>query len=280
MGKIFWLASYPKSGNTWLRIFLTNYWRNADTPADINQLEATPIASSRVLFETLTGIEASDLTADEIDHVRPAVYRAWAEGESRTLFAKVHDAYTYLPDGRALFPPEITAGAIYLVRNPLDVALSLAAHNGQSVERMIENMGREDYALSPTKSGLQEQLRQKLGSWSSHVRSWVAPEVNFVRLVIRYEDLYAWPQQEFSRVIRFIGEAEDPGRLARAVDFSRFCNLQQQEAQHGFQERPGPAAKFFRRGRPREGEETLNKGQIEHICLQHGAVMRSFGYLS
>lgn len=66
MSGIVWLASYPKSGNTWLRVFLANSLRNAETPADINALETGHIASARNLFEELAGVEASDLTSAQI----------------------------------------------------------------------------------------------------------------------------------------------------------------------------------------------------------------------
>ena len=47
MADIVWLASYPKSGNTWMRALLTNYWRDGAAPADINELDGGPIASAR-----------------------------------------------------------------------------------------------------------------------------------------------------------------------------------------------------------------------------------------
>jgi hypothetical protein len=59
MGKIIWLASYPKSGNTWLRVVLTNYLRDSAEPADINDLERTHIASGRALFDEIMGISAA-----------------------------------------------------------------------------------------------------------------------------------------------------------------------------------------------------------------------------
>ncbi|NOZ51459.1 MAG: sulfotransferase domain-containing protein, partial [Chloroflexi bacterium] len=74
MNGIIWLASYPKSGNTWMRVFLTNYLRDSDEPAEINNLDGGPIASARDIFDRVIGVESSDLTAEEIDRFRPAVY--------------------------------------------------------------------------------------------------------------------------------------------------------------------------------------------------------------
>src|SRR6185369_1295236 len=78
MAEIFWLASYPKSGNTWMRILLNNYRRNAPEPADINKLEGGPIASARVWFDEWVGIEASALDDALIERLRPGVYRCMA----------------------------------------------------------------------------------------------------------------------------------------------------------------------------------------------------------
>ena len=65
--KIVWLASYPKSGNTWFRVFLSNLLSKANQPVDINNLFAAPIASNRQLFDEATGLSSSDLTADEMN---------------------------------------------------------------------------------------------------------------------------------------------------------------------------------------------------------------------
>src|SRR6056297_2434972 len=70
-----WLASYPKSGNTWFRVFLSNLFSETPEPADINSLHETPIASARQPFDEATGLPSSDLTFEEVDHLRPEVYR-------------------------------------------------------------------------------------------------------------------------------------------------------------------------------------------------------------
>ena len=76
--KIIWLASYPKSGNTWIRLFLDNIRSGSDQPADINHISVSRIASSRALFDQYAGINSSDLNDDEIERYRPQVYRLMA----------------------------------------------------------------------------------------------------------------------------------------------------------------------------------------------------------
>ncbi len=75
MSGIYWLASYPKSGNTWLRSFLSNLQQDGDAPADINELATGTIASARDWLDEALGFDSADLSADEIDRLRPAVYR-------------------------------------------------------------------------------------------------------------------------------------------------------------------------------------------------------------
>ncbi len=89
---ITWLASYPKSGNTWFRTLLTNYQRNADAPADINQLDGGPIASARMWFDEWAGVEASLLSDVVVERLRPAVYRCLVRENPQPLFMKTHDA--------------------------------------------------------------------------------------------------------------------------------------------------------------------------------------------
>lgn len=278
MGKIIWLASYPKSGNTWFRVFLTNFQRNSDTPADINDLERTPIASARPLFDKATGVEASDLTQDEIDRLRPLVYKQLAENSQETLFMKVHDAFTYNPDGCPLIAKEATQGAIYFIRNPLDVAVSYAHHSDAPIDRMIRRMGQADHALVGNPNRLDNQLRQQLLTWSGHVLSWI-DESGLRVHVMRYEDMKRNTFETFRGAIQFAGLPDDQARIEKALAFSEFSVLKAQEEEHGFREKMPRSESFFRKAEIGSWREVLTEGQVQQIVDDHGAVMRRFGYL-
>jgi hypothetical protein len=279
MGKIYWLASYPKSGNTWMRALLTNYLHRAEQPADINSLGDGPIASARQAFDNHVGIEASDLTADEIERYRPLVYEQMSEQATEPLFLKVHDAFTYTRYGYPLISKAATAGVIYLLRNPLDLVVSFAHHSATTVERMIRKMADPDYAFVDNPQKLHNQLRQRLLTWGGHVTSWVdEPELRL--LLVRYEDLQADPIAVFTGVVRFCGLGDDAARIARAVEFSRFDRMRQQEAQHGFAEKMPRAASFFRKGTSGSWREALTPGLAARLIADHREVMDRFGYLS
>jgi hypothetical protein len=273
-----WLASYPKSGNTWMRAFLTNYLRNSDQPADINEMEDGPIASARDLFDDEVGVEASDLTLDEIDRLRPLVYIQYARSLQTLEFLKTHDAYTYTSRGGPMIPPEATHATLYMLRNPLDVAVSYAHHNHCSVDQSIQLMAESDHALVGSKRRLNNQLRQILLTWSGHVLSWVdAPGMNVQ--VVRYEDLKSDPFETFGAVIRFVGLPYDANRLQKAIAFSSFETLKKQEQEHGFREKMPLSESFFREGKTGGWRDKLTPEQVQAIIAAHGAVMRRFGYL-
>ena len=172
-----WLASYPKSGNTWTRAFLANYLGRAEAgPADINHLGAGPIASDRAMFDEVVGVEAACLRPDEVLALRPEVYRFLARQAAQAgkpLFIKAHDAWQRLPTGQGLFPADATRAVIYIVRNPLDVAVSLAHHSGQPVAATVARLCDAGQTLGDPPGDVARQLPQQLGSWSQHVCSWL-----------------------------------------------------------------------------------------------------------
>jgi aryl sulfotransferase len=277
MSGIVWLASYPKSGNTWLRAFLANYQRTDRQPADINDLDA--IASQRRMFDETIGVEASDLTWEEILNLRPAVFRQVAAESRETVFLKIHDALTPTPAGEALVPADATRGVLYVIRNPLDVAVSSAPHYSVSVDAAISGMAQEGFALATASRSLPVQLRQRLLSWSGHVLSWVDQSACPVH-VLRYEDMHRRPVESFGAAVRFAGLPEDGDRLARALQHSAFDALREQEKTRGFRERPAGAEAFFRKGQIGSWREVLSAEQVARVVSDHGAAMRRFGYLS
>ena len=278
MKGICWLASYPKSGNTWLRALLTNYRRNGDEPAAINDLDGGWTGLLRETFDECTGLESADLTPLQIEHYRPAMYECLAAASVETLFLKIHDAYSCNAGGEPIVSKQATAGVIYMIRNPLDVAVSYAHHRHEAVDDTIRIMSLNDAVLAGS-SRPSNQLPQTVRSWSSHVTSWVdQPGLNVH--VVRYEDLMQRPVAGFAGVIRFAGLDVDPDRLHKAVAFSSFARLQSQEAAHGFAERQPSAVSFFRRGRVGSWRESLTTAQARQLIADHRIVMHRFGYLS
>ena len=279
--QIVWLASFPKSGNTWTRIFLANYYANSSEPVDINKLELPGgISSNRSQFDHLTNLPSSDLTDDEIDLLRPAVYQTasdnWTDTEKK-LIVKVHDAYHMNREGAPLFPTSATARAVYLVRNPLDVVVSYTFHGGtKKLGKVLHRMNKTDARMAGNSS---QQLRQLTFDWSSHVKSWTG-DLPFPVLVLRYEDMLAAPETAFGKLAAFLDlpDAGDEARLMQAVRNSSMKTLQTLENESGFNERLFHAKRFFRKGEAGDWRNHLTQTQAKQILAAHGDVMTQFGY--
>ena len=275
---IIWLASYPKSGNTWMRIFFSNLMSQEDKPVNINQLLYTPIVSSRDLFDEITGVSSSDLTFDEIDQLRPEVYKQFSGQANEIQLMKVHDAYRKIGNGNYLFPSDISKGVIYIIRNPLDVAVSNAHHSTSTYNRAIKNMIDPNGALCKKDNSLNLQIRQIMYSWSRHVDSWTQQK-DIPTMIIKYEDMLTNAFETFRKAATFVGINTGDERIRQAIHFSRFEELQQQEKTNGFKERKSKEDLFFREGNTNSWKEKLSKQQISVIIDACSEVMKRYGYL-
>lgn len=273
------LASYPKSGNTWLRAVLESVRQGGDTVPLDRLGHAIPNAAGRVLFDTAMGVDSSDLSQAEIARARPYLYRHLARHRAEGTFLKVHDALLPCqPDGELLFPADAVDAVVYVVRDPRDVAVSLAHHNVRTVDETIANMADEAGTLARAGKVLSRQLPQLLSSWSAHVESWLdAPALR--RHVMRYEEMVAAPEAAFGAVLRFLGLETTPNVLAGALAATRFDALRAQEDRDGFSERPAGMHRFFRRGVAGGWRDSLTAAQAERIARDHQRVMRRLGYL-
>jgi hypothetical protein len=285
-----WLASFPKSGNTWFRMLVANL-SATDKPIDINDLpERGGIASARGPFDHLTLLDSGLLTHDEIDGLRPRVYEELAGGAQDdeydrpeeappVRFVKVHDAYTATPKGEPLLAGgRGAAGAIVIVRDPRDVAPSLANHNRSSVDEAIAFMSDANSAFCAKPKRLHSQLRQQLRGWSGHIASWLDQSDIPVHL-IRYEDMQADTAGTFRRALTFAQREASDEDIAQAVRFAGFDELQRQESDKGFRERPHqPGGLFFRRGQTGGWRDELSAEQVAQIETAHAPMMLRLGY--
>ena len=278
MGDIIWLASYPKSGNTWMRAFLHNLFRAASRPVDINSMQGELSQSDGMLmwFKMLDQRPCEDWTAQDVARMRPRVNELIANGQPGSVFCKTHNALV-TAHGFPTINLQVTSGAICIVRNPLDVAPSFADYMGIDLEKAIRWMGTDDLETRSDSSVNHVTLR--LGSWSQHVRSWTE-HANPRLHVVRYEDMLEHPSRTFAGVSRFLGLKASRQRLLRAIRNSSFKVMRKHEDRHGFNERPVHQERFFRRGEAGGWREELSEGQVWRICADHGEQMKRFGYLS
>jgi len=272
---VWWLASYPKSGNTWLRALLLTLV--SGKPADINRLSLLGgFAGSRSQFDNALGIDGAVLSRDQEANLRPRVFEFMAAQAKRALYCKAHDAYHLTPAGEPLFPASATRGAVYVVRDPRAVAVSLAHYTGQPIDVAIADMDNPEALSGGSTRRLSEHLRQRLLRWSDHVESWLGAP--FPVHPVRYEDMQADPNAALGAVAAFLGLPCDRSAIAAAVEAATFSRLQAQERESGFIEKPRRAEAFFREGRADGWRQALSPEQAARIAAAHGAVMRRLGY--
>jgi hypothetical protein len=277
MGGIVWLASYPKSGNTWMRAFLHNLLTNAKEPVDPNRLDAFTLGNKAVgWYRPYIGDKpAAAITPEELARHRKSVHRDFTQTSPDTVFVKTHCFLGLDDTGAPLITMEYTAGAIYIVRNPLDVVLSMMPHFGLTADQAIDYLG---FVRNSMGGADEDSVEEPVSTWSIHVKSWTA-EPNPRLLTVRYEDMLAKPAVAFGNVCRFLGLKPPPERLERAIRFSSFDTLRKLEDQKGFKERSKTAERFFRAGRMGQWREKLTEAQIRRVVSEHREQMARFGYV-
>ena len=274
MSGILWLASYPKSGNTWLRAFLHNLLRNPSTAFDINQMaELTAGDSQAQWFRRLDPRPPEALSRDDLARLRPGVHALIAESAPDTVMVKTHNAMVEIA-GAPMITQTLTAGAIYVVRDPLDVAVSYAHHLGQPMDDVITLMETEGFATPASDTLVPEHH----GDWSGNVASWTArphPQLH----VVRYEDMSRRPGPTFRAVAAFLGLKPPRERLERAMRHASFRSLRAQEDRAGFVERTPVQDRFFRAGKVGGWRGVLDDAQVRRMVERHRAQMERFGYV-
>ncbi len=276
MARYGWLASYPRSGNTWLRLMLLAL-QAGTSEVDINALERGSIGLDRRSFDDLTGADSEDLRLDEIDRLRPFVHRRIAEeAGGPLLLCRTHDRWR-TAGGLPVIPPEVSAGIAYVVRDPRDVAVSLAHYEGLAIDDAIARLA-DSTAMVARHWGLRLDLPQPLGSWSEHVESWL-DACPVACAVIRYEDMLAAPERELEAMAHGFGLAVDRTTVEAVVHNARIERLQAQERDDGYRPRPAATQRFFRSGRAGEWRDVLTSDQARRIEQAHGTVMGRLGYL-
>lgn len=280
-----YLASYPKSGNTWCRVFITEIQRlstdhESDKQLNLNSdINTGVIASSRHWLNDQLGINTCDLAFAELDPLRGRA------GQSNLLFSeserfhKTHDAFTS-PDSksRPVLSIENCKGVVYISRHPEDVAVSLSHFFDWELSKCVQSLINPDAALVPIEHAGSHQVRQYMGRWDQHVNSWL-DQTSLPILSIRYEDMLANGFATFSSLAQFLDLPHEPLLIEQAIKNTSIGKLQELESEvGGFREKPKTCKKFFRSGRSGEGAEQLSIEQRRLLFSVLGKSMKRLGY--
>lgn len=269
---IWWLASFPKSGNTWARYMLESYYGTERTKIQNMQWIRDDIRHAD--YQTLCAKPCADLTDQEHLLLRPAMlHKKLVEHfDSKPIILKTHNCLFAHPEYIA--PPWLTFGAIYIMRDPRDVCISMSKHNGTTIDATIHQMQNENAAIEMTG---QPRFRHYLNTWSNHVMSWLDQD-RIPVCGIRYEDILENPTGGLIAILDFIKIEKDMEHIKRAVEQSRFENMKSQEAKLGFKETGNKQSAFFNQGKAGVWKDKLSEKQVKEIERKHGAVMERYGY--
>ena len=275
--KLRFLASYPRSGNTWTRLLLLSFLRRrgvvpaADDVRDIGK--HLPWDTTTAYARMFVDKAPEELTPPEIAELRPKLHRWLARQQTLQPYVKTHSFYG-VAYGHPTFDQSVFGGAVYLIRNPLDVAPSLAKHFSYPVDNAIAVMGERLYVASGHDRGMPEPW----GSWSINGRSWVDLSGGRV-VVVRYEDLVAEPESQFARVLAHLELQATEVEVRAAVADTSLDRLEKLEQTGKFRNPSKQSERFFGVGARHDFTKKLTPEQARAIILAHGLVMERFGYL-
>lgn len=242
-----------------MRSLLAHYFMPAGEAPDINNLRRFTTADVRQdFFDAANGGPFNSVKLDGWLRVRPKALALIAGSKPGTHFVKTHCQAVRF-QGQDLIPPALTAGAIYMMRNPFDLAPSFARHQSSDIDIAIDRMANPD-----TMMGTPTGIRDALGRWDDHIRSWTeAP--GLPRYVVRYEDMLSAAPKTVRGLLEFLSIKPDSGKLARAIKATSFENLKKQEEDLGFTERPDGMQRFFAKGESGVWREELTPEQVGRI---------------
>lgn len=278
MKHLIWLASYPKSGNTWLRILLDSILHHQGNAIDINKINTAGLRiMRRSHFDEFLEFDSGELTMPETNFFKQKYYLYYGRNATKDIFIKTHEANTLIGGHERLIPEEVTKLCIYMVRNPLDIVASLSNHYHVGIDKAIEIMNNNNFTSFRPKKGITSNVPEMIGDWSSHVNSWL--NIKELPLVlVKYEDLLTKPVVTLGRIMQTLNQPVAETILERAVNNHSFEKLANQESSSGFREKIVDSGSFFRKGQSGSWKEELTTAQMNKIMHSHEQVMQSLGY--
>ena len=266
---IIWIASYPKSGNTWLRSLLSTYYFTKDGKFNFQILNNIKSFPSSSFFEKYSdNFSEPESTAKYWISEQRSINL-----DKRIKFLKTHNALCKI-DGHSFTDENNSIGAIHIVRAPRNVLTSLSNHY------QIKKSDALEFMLQERKAIVEKKDNRYLGfnplfSWSIHEKSW--SECNkFPVLTIRYEDLQLETFVTFKKVISFISKLTNKKnsfkreKAKKTISSCEFNKLKKLENEVGFNEAissklTGEKIKFFNLGKDNDYKKLLGKDLIEKM---------------
>ena len=280
MKKIVWIASYPKSGNTWMRYLLGNYFFNHNDKFDPN------IISYLKKFH----LDDKLLNLNRLQDLKENPYNAskyWIKSQENLnilngdiTFLKTHNALINI-NGNEFTNDDVTLAIIHIVRDPRDVVISYSKFNGLTIEQTINIMTKKTLYYTQDPKALSDI--SIIGSWGFNYESWKNGIPSIPRILIRYEDLITNCSNIFEKVIKFLSKHMNcklnSRKIETSIELSKFENLKKYESKNTFKENVG-FDNFFRVGKSNNWKKELSSYEAKIIEDKFNSEMIDLGYLT
>jgi hypothetical protein len=284
---IIWLASYPKSGNTFLRALLSAYLFTKDGNFNFESLKNIKQFPDNGIFEKL-GINISDEKEVVKNYIN--VQKEINKRDKQNIrFLKTHSALNDL-NGYKFTDLNNCLGTIYIVRDPRNIVKSYSNHNQISLDRATEII-KEVRTIGGIKSSTDRtnETITHVGSWSSNYTSWKEFKKVDRYLLIKYEDLVKETEKTFLNVLNFINKitksklALDQIKFKKTLVTTRFDNLQNLEKNSHFAEqakdKEGKSINFFKYGPNNNWKDYLSSKNLNVLENSFKEEMTELEYL-
>ena len=291
---IFWIASYPKSGNTLVRSILSSLFFsdtgifNFDLLKKIVSFEElsrlTKCYNTRAEnINTKNWKEKNILIFQNLKEIQKKINLDFSEDFA---FFKTHFNGKNF-DNQSFFIEEYLRGIIYIYRDPRDVCISWARHsslsNNESIDFMLNKSASISWIGKEKFKEYKSDIPVYLSSWEKHVRSWIDFKYSCPFLLLNYEELVYKKKEAINKLIDFfeknfkIKVINKDIKINNILSSTSFNNLQKLENLHGFNESI-KENKFFAVGQKNQWKSELEQSQIKIIEHEFGLIMKKLKY--
>lgn len=282
MNKIIWISSFPKSGNTWLRYFLANYFFNKEKIFDqkiIRSIQKFP--DDLNIFEKIASAKDINLNPYNISKYWIKSQELMQIKKGNVAFLKNHNALVNI-NNYEFTNKELSLAAIYIVRDPRDVIVSYAKFKNIKYDMAIDHICAKNLLYFKELKKNKFPKVEIIGSWKFNYTSWRDGIPDMPKFFLKYEDLLKNSYDFFYKLISFLSGilnfSINEEQLKLSIEFSNFDKLKEVEKKIGFYENVSTNP-FFRVGKSNNWKKQLTNSQISLIEKECGEEMEFLGYL-